>query len=162
MTTTTERTPERQQFLVDILTTACEGGINYWCFLDSYDIWENPKAPTAELVLKKDPQLRLFDMIAAEHLLPDDREELFGDVYWKNRANELGWEALPQEYCYTLNADVIELGLQRAWQQQLDQPGSYWGQLKIAWLTSGRDGDYDADLADQVVQLGLFDKGVYG
>jgi hypothetical protein len=37
----TKRTPERAQFLADTLTTAVEGGINYWAYVDDYH-WYSP------------------------------------------------------------------------------------------------------------------------
>lgn len=38
----------------------------------------------------------------------------------------------------------------------------YWAQFKLANRTNGVDGDYDADIADNVLQAGLFDEIVYG
>lgn len=33
----TQRSPEREQFYKDLLTTAVEGGINYWAAVSNYD-----------------------------------------------------------------------------------------------------------------------------
>jgi hypothetical protein len=41
-----KRSPERIQFLSDILTTAIEGGINFWVQVDEYK-WENVPEPYA-------------------------------------------------------------------------------------------------------------------
>lgn len=161
-TLATRRSPERQQFLLDVLTTACEGGINYWAFLDDYDIWVDPSVPTLELVQQPDPQLRIFDFIAAEDLVPADAKQIWVDDYWKTVANEQGWEALPKAHRHLLNVDVIARGLRALWEAGYDRPDTYWHQLRKADRTNGRDGDYDTGLADSVVQFGLFGEGLYG
>lgn len=38
----------------------------------------------------------------------------------------------------------------------------YWKQFKLSNRTNGEDGDYDADIADNVLQAGLFGKVIYG
>lgn len=38
----------------------------------------------------------------------------------------------------------------------------YWKQFKLANRTNGVDGDYDSDIADNVLQAGLFGEIVYG
>lgn len=46
--------------------------------------------------------------------------------------------------------------------QRVDLPdGHYWRQFVVAEATHGAEGDYDAAVADNVVQFGLFGEVVY-
>ena len=152
-----QRSEKRVQFLLDVLTTACEGGIGYWSFLQRYDIWENPEADWQDLVQKRDPQLKLFDYAAAEDL---DLASFDPEAdTWK----DIDWHRLPHQHCYILNIDAIARGLQRAWDAgKHTNPDSYWYQLYVCDRSNGDDGDYDAGLADQVVQFGLLGEDLYG
>lgn len=150
-TLASRRSPERTQFLLDLLTTACEGGIGYWCFILDYDIWENPGAATVDLVPKKDPRLKVFDFQQAATLEPD-----LSEAEWK----DLPEEALLPSCLYELNIDVMARGLRRAW--ATGKPTGYWTQLQRADRTNGRDGDYDSTLADAVAQYGIFGDVRYG
>lgn len=153
-----KRSEKRVQFLLDVLTTACEGGIGYWSFLLRYDIWENPEANWQDLKQKRDPQLQLFDYAGADSSL--DLSDFDPNAWsWK----EIDWHRLPHQHCYTLNIDAIARGLQLAWDAgRHDNHDSYWYQLYLADKTNGDDGDYDAGLADQVVQYGLLGEDPYG
>lgn len=47
--------PVDEQFLADVIITACEGGINYWANIVTYDHPENPAFTKAEII---DPEVR--------------------------------------------------------------------------------------------------------
>lgn len=153
---TTARSEKRTQFLLDVLTTAFEGGIGYWCFTRRYDIWEDPTVPSSELVQKKDPQLYIFDYQAPTQDPSDIDPEA---TWWK----DVDWDKLPAEHIYLVNLDVIERGLRVAWQKDLQRdPKSYWRQMFKCDMTDSDEGDYDAGIADDVLQFGLFSESIYG
>jgi hypothetical protein len=103
----------REQFLKDVLTTAVEGGIQYWA------------------------NVRIYH---------PDRVELDDD----------GGNP------HTVTTKTISHGISLARRVGLKSlSGDDY--VKEWWLAdNGEDGDYDADIADQILQLGLFEKVVYG
>lgn len=63
----------------------------------------------------------------------------------------------------SVDATVIDRGISLFDPIASERPaGHYWRQFLDANRTNGADGDYDAGVADAIVQLGLFGKIIYG
>jgi hypothetical protein len=120
----TARTDKRKQFLTDVLTTAVEGGINYWADVHEY---------------KHD--VPLGDAYAVVQDSDDDTEP-------KHR----------------VTIDTIAKGIASQIKANKDRPkGAYWWSFVLANRTNGDDGDFDASIADAILQAGIFDgEVVYG
>lgn len=123
----TQRTPEREQFLKDVLITAVEGGINYWAAVSEYE----PEKGT----------VTVWEDV--------DDDGTFGKAH-------------------LVTIDTIAHGIQvlttgeNAGKAFCMGSAEYWKQFLLANRTNSEDGDYDADIADNVLQAGLFDSIVYG
>lgn len=66
---------------------------------------------------------------------------------------------------YDITIETIATGLRRLLDGSIPFfPSGYSGldQLRLADRTNGEDGDYDADVADAIVQAGIFGKLVFG
>lgn len=127
----TTRTAERAQFLTDILTTAVEGGINYWATIVTYKWVDLPPAQY---------HVDLYETEEAEEIENDDDIKVFH-----------------------VDIDVIAKGIGILLETRKDRgPEDYWAQFKLANRTNSEDGDYDADVADCILQAGLFGEVVYG
>jgi hypothetical protein len=129
--TTTRRSPERVQFLKDVLITAVEGGINYWGAVADYD----PDAGTVTVYEMEEGE---FD--------PGTGYVEYPDNY------------VPHKVTIETIAHGIAVLLE---QRKGHDPKNYWHQFVIANRTNGEDGDYDAGQADDILQAGLFDTVVY-
>lgn len=134
-----KRTDERAQYLADLLTTAVEGGINYWAYVSNYR-WDTDR-PNDD-----GSTFTVHDTSVMVHETEEGDDE----------------EGYPPAHVVTL--DTIAHGIALARQSGL---GSMSGPeyVKQFWLsdrTNGRDGDYDADIADSILQLGIFGKVIYG
>lgn len=132
-----KRSVEREVFLGDILATAVEGGINDWAAVTRWQ-WED---------------------LGAENWVADivDANAEDGDE--------------PDFEPVTINTDTIAHGIAviKSWKKDRDfQPnyfgdgGAYWREFLKADRTNGDDGDYDAIIADWIVQAGIFGEIVYG
>lgn len=127
-----KRTEKREEFLADILTTAIEGGINDWAEVHEYR-WEN---------------LAHRDYFA---VIADMEDEDFEPVK------------------ITIDTIAKGIGVIKSWKKEKNfEPnyfgdgGAYWRQFLLADRTNGDDGDYDAIVADWIVQAGIFGEIVYG
>src|SRR5690349_12305629 len=132
-----KRTPEREEFLADILTTAVEGGINDWAEVIRYK-WDG-----------------------REH---KDYLAVIVDKEWAYDGDDSSEPDFPEQ---TITIDVIAkgIGVIKGFDYQpnyFGDGGSYWRQFLLADRTNGDDGDYDAIVADWIVQAGLFGEIVYG
>ncbi|GAA1083153.1 hypothetical protein [Tsukamurella spumae] len=140
MTTTIEPIKDgREQFLADVFTAAIEGGINYWAEVNTYR-WQycgdDEGVPGRSLSYRRD-----FYAVVRDH-----------DQETAERAGDL-----------RIDAEVIQRGAELLAEQWKDaDEKSYAHRFVIANRTNGEDGDYDAGIADQVVQTGLFGSVVYG
>ena len=130
-----KRTVEREVFLGDILATAVEGGINYWADVSNW-FWHD---------------LGAEDWIATITDANDPDDPDFPET--------------------VINTDTIAHGISviKSWKKEKDfQPnyfgdgGAYWREFLKADRTNGDDGDYDAIIADWIVQAGIFGEIVYG
>lgn len=146
-TTSTTRSPERTQLLTDILTTAIEGGVQYWAAVREYV--HNGDDPHAILI---------------------DHDEDGG-------CEEVGC-------CLNrVDLDVIATGVNRIVNSHQDQiPGLPNWQRKVVRAAARQNdacpeitmkdedrpgfgnfgSDIDADVADNILQVGLFGEVVYG
>ena len=138
-----KRTAEREQFLADVLTTAVEGGINDWAYVSEYkhEYTPVPVAETFAIVHEVDPS---------------DVEE--DDEGYAIRGLRVDIDTIAKG-----------IGVIKSWKAERDfQPnyfgdgGAYWREFLLADRTNGDDGDYDAIVADWIVQAGLFGTIIYG
>lgn len=132
-------TDSRKQFLADIFTTALEGGIGYWSRCSDYH-WSNSDGSSD------------LDGFYADITDSED-----GKDYRIDRAVIQRGVGLFVRYC---NGDISSDGSAGDGKRLSD--GHYWNQFLKAERTNGDGGDYDADVADNIVQFGLFGKVVYG
>jgi hypothetical protein len=146
------RVADRQQFLTDVLVTALEGGISYWAYTTAYR-WYYPDLAggTAEpgpgdtanawahVVIEDDGDGDPSDRGADKHTI--DLELIsrgLGRIAGSTPIEHLGEVTRRSvRYCNRVN-DLAP-----------DQAPSYVV-------------DIDADIADQIVQVGLFGRVVYG
>lgn len=148
----TTRTREQATFLHDVFTTALEGGIGYWSQCSDYHIWKAGDELTPDI----------HGFYAVIH--PTEVDEDFGTPAWGVFDGDADTQAL------RIDINTVETGAVRLVDQviaavknpdQIDFSRRYLRQFVIAWLTDGQEGDYDASVADLVVQLGLFGTVVY-
>lgn len=130
---TTETTP-RDQAYFDIFVTALEGGIGYWSVCHEYR-WRRPG--TDGTVDEVQDTLGFHAVISEE------------DGVTKR---------------HTINRETIAKGVREfiAWAKE-GNPSTYFKQAAVD-LDWGKwdDLDVDADIADAIVQFGLFGKLVFG
>jgi hypothetical protein len=128
-----QRSDERNQFLTDVLTTAVEGGINYWAAVSGYQ-WDVPLGQAH------------VDVWETEET-DDDYGTHWPDTYFPHRV--------------TVDTIAKGIGILVA-ERKGHSPASYWHQFVLANRTNGEEGDYDAGIADDILQAGIFGKVVYG
>lgn len=135
----TRRSAERTKFLADILTTAIESrsyGVGAWAEVNKYQ-WSDPTLG------KSSPDVP-DGYYAYAQIRPMDE---------------------PETEVFEVTMDVIASGLRRLLSGDLTfYPSGYDGlsELREADRTNGAEGDYDAEVADAVVQAGIFGELVYG
>lgn len=156
----------RKTFLHGVLTTAIEGGIQYWARVDSYH-W---RASGTENLSVTDPRVNDVDGFYATILSTELNLEDPDDNGW-------GIDDLPSTL--RIDLDVVERGTNlfaRYCRGEINSHGidvpveqrkpladdAYWRQFLAAEATHGQEGDYDAMVADNIVQFGLFGKLVFG
>lgn len=125
----TSRSPERVQFLSDVLTTAVEGGINYWSYVSEYKPFGNP------------PTVYVHEMAEDGEAHEETDAKFFIGI------NEI--------------ARAIRTIQNNPAKFRFAHQG-YWLQFWEANRTNGEDGDYDAGIADCIVQVACFGEVVYG
>lgn len=132
-----ERTPERIQFLSDIITTAVEGGIGYWSQCSHYQWTEDG----AVHVVVGRRNLRT-DAYAVVHEATDN-----GDGY--------------RDEPLMVDIETVARGIGRLVNKEVGIHATLRGSLLYA--NSENDaGEIDADLADCIVQAGIFNEIIYG
>lgn len=166
-----EITMGRKQFLHGVFTTAVEGGIGYWSVAESYH-WSKPPNPDVDNEHMYGNASLEEDLDGFYAVLESSEGEWGLGVDHKVFISEVG-EAQQITDTQSLRVDlkVIERGcnllVDKVVEAAKSEDGSadfsrkYLRQFVIAWLSDGDDGDYDADVADLVVQLGLFGEVVY-
>lgn len=158
-TTTVVRTEGRKEFLHSMFTTALEGGIGYWSVADEYH-WGYREQGTDDW--KSDTE--------GFYAILESAEEDWG-VAEAFIAETGETQAITETQSLRVDITVIERGvnllvdkvIEATKSEDPDAPFSrkYLRQFVIQWLTDCEDGDSDADVADFVVQLGLFGEVVY-
>lgn len=113
------------QLAADVITTAVEGGINYWSQVIAYKWTEGPEHTYAQVVKEED----LRD--------PGDPDH------------------------YTINTDVVVLGLTRLLNGEIEVNNQIMGYIRQS-LDDESSYMIDADAADIIVQAGLFGKVLFG
>lgn len=142
----------RDNALHDIFVTALEGGIGYWSQAISYH-WALEEDTTTEdlrgfraVIVDVEQECEQGDMpeFAASRVRMSD-----GSYRWK----------------YEINSETISRGVIRfiAYIRSLRGVDTYWRQAAVD-LDWGHwdDLDVDAEIADVIVQLALFDEIVFG
>jgi hypothetical protein len=125
---------ERQQFLNDIITTAVEGGIGYWSVVTYYR-WQNMTEATAVII----------DTVENE-----DYDENTERLRIDHGVIRKGISKATHPACH-LRQDIKDI-IKNASRQNDCAPDN-----------EDSPGDIDAEIADCIVQLGLFDGEVrYG
>lgn len=140
--TIAELSTDRRRFLHGIFTTAIEGGINYWAQTSAYHWSDNGS-----------------DDINGFYADITECEE--GDTNLRIDLDTMARGVqLFVKYC---RGEITTQGepVPEADQQEIPE-GHYWREFLVAEQTQGRDGDYDAGVADEIVQFGLFGKSIYG
>lgn len=127
------KTPERIQFLSDVLITAVEGGINYWTQVSGYDPDNG------------DPELR------GVTVWPDLDD--FEDGQLQTNVPGGG---------IRVTLETLAKGIGILDRDTEHYHHGYWMQFWLANRTNGDDGDYDAGIADCILQAGVFGEVVYG
>lgn len=154
------RTEGRKEFLHMMFTTALEGGIGYWSKTSTYK-WSKPGNYTMTIENKPFSGSHNVTDLDGFHAVIESNEGDWGI--------ERKWFKYPKHL--RIDIDVME----RGWNLFVDKviaatksedPGApfsriYLRQAVVQWLTDGVDGDSDADVADHVVQLGLFGEIMY-
>lgn len=156
----------RKTFLHCVFTTAIEGGIQHWARVDSYH-WRTSGAKDLPIT---DPRVNDVDgfyaVIRSTELNLEDPDD-----------NGWGIDDLPSTL--RIDLDVVERGTNlfaRYCRGEINSHGidvpveqrkpladdAYWRQFLAAEATHGQEGDYDAMVADNIVQFGLFGKLVFG
>lgn len=151
---------DRKAWLHTVFVTALEGGINYWAAVDKYRIWKagsdfDGSGGLADIegfhavIVSTEDEWGVFEGDADRTALRIDGEvirrgiDLFSD-YCRGRIDSAGQT---REQNPNFNSADIR-GTEH-----------YWVRFLIADLTNGVDGDFDSEVADQVVQWGLFGQG---
>ena len=130
-------TPERNEFLCDVMTTAIEGGIGYWAEVKDYEWGSN-----------EGPRKLGWDLPRKER-----------GSYARAKIREADdYEVGPWR---TLSTHTIERGIKRP------ATGKYnLNQQMLDWIVGGsasnEAGNIDGPCADVIVQVGLLDEIVYG
>lgn len=152
----------RKVLLHGIFTTALEGGIGYWSSCSGYhwaldeDGREEDLDGFTVTLHPTEGEWGVFDGDADKQPLTVDRAviqrglERYFERFTTDKRNRLGGPVQPDS--------------DKAW---LRDPFRITNEYRVEFhraVTDGRyaDVDYDADIADDIVQLGLFDSVVFG
>lgn len=151
----TDLSKEHKEFLHGVFTTALEGGIGYWSECSTYR-WSLGSSDTDDIdgfyaVIRPPSEEGCWGVFDDDE---SDRSVQRIDLEVIHRGVELF-----KDYCYGKiyhNGDPVPQD-----QREPLPEDHYWRQFLVAELTRGVDGDYDAEVADVIVQFGLFGKWVY-
>lgn len=126
------RSDARTEFLSDVMTTAVEGGINHWASVSEYR-WDRDKHAADAIGVTIHDDSDEGDDFESKRITLDD----IASAIAKIRANK---------------DDAFAFA----------HSGGYWVQFWLADRTNGEDGDYDAGIADTIVQVAVHGEVVYG
>lgn len=153
----------RKGFYHGIFTTALEGGIGYWSYAKTYVWMKPPGTAPADSMGYRPADIDNFHAV----LVPgeDDEWGIWGDERDQNSLRvdlaviHRGVELFTR-FC---NGEIDYQGneVPEADRKPLRE-GHYWHQFFHALDSDGDDGDFDAEVADSIVQFGLFGQLVFG
>ena len=176
-----QRTEGRKKFLHLMFTTAMEGGIGYWSEAHEYK-WSKHPDPEKVAIAAVNPNVMEEDLDNFYARICNNEDDWGveaayqpntenGDIHPSFTPDSHMIRIVPDEIL-TIDIDVMEKGwnlfldavIAATKSEDPDAPYSskYYRRAVIQWLTDGEDGDSDANVADIVVQLGLFGEGIYG
>lgn len=126
---------KRKEFLHGVFTTALEGGVGYWSQASTYRWSVNSDGKTEDL----------DGFIAVVHELNDD---------------ESGYK----KQGLTVNRAVIQKGIRRILDraEKCGVRDDIYANIAAADRSNGDAGDIDSEVADCIVQAGLFGEIIYG
>lgn len=149
----------RKKFLHLMFTTALEGGIQYWADVQTYN-WSKP-GPAGGPFNGRTEDIDDFQAsvrpAGGEWGIWDESDDrvLIIDL----AVMERGAVAF-RRYCHgEIDSKGQPVAIEN-WKPLSDD--HYWRQWLVQEITNGQEGDSDAEVADQIVQWGLFGRGIYG
>jgi hypothetical protein len=152
-----KRTEERKEFLSDILTTAAEGGVNYWGNVSSYN-WADEGEDPAETVM--DIWVDVEDIEDTAELPKPERYEEGHDVSGGYRSSNMVMYGI-----YHVDIEVVSKGINLIIAGKTTiHPSRLVDYRKANKLIDGyynSDGWLDSEAADIIVQVGLFGEIVF-
>jgi hypothetical protein len=168
-----QRTEGRKRFFHYMFITALEGGIGYWSEVDIYH-WHIKDDPSVAGSLADDIDnfyasivSNVGDWGVEAAYQPGTNPMLVHKIFAAN--SEM--KAISGDTSLRIDIDVIERGWNlfmnkvlaavRSEDHKAPFSRKYFRQAIIQYLTDMEEGDSDADVADLVVQLGLFGEHVY-
>jgi hypothetical protein len=153
---------DRKDFLHGLFTTALEGGIGYWSACSDYHWSVDGDGTNADVdgfyavIHPTEDGWGVFgDPKGTVGDCEEDRKPLRIDlgVVWRGAM----WMNLYVQGLVDDKGKVVPFNEVKPWKD-----GHYYWQYVQAFNSNGADGDYDADVADMIVQFGLFGEVVYG
>lgn len=150
-TRTRKRSAERQEFLADIITTAVEGGINYWSQVSDYR-WQSPslgyshpqRFPEGSTPERADASVTVWDYECDEGR--EDNPPRY-DITVESIASALAKFRAP-DAATTLHLAERNVAIVRENDRTNGEPETTQ--------------DVDADVADWIVQVACFGEVIYG
>lgn len=159
-------TDQRKRFLHYMFTTAFEGGIGYWSATTAYHWWKDPEGVEDldgffAVIESNEGDWGVeaaFQPISSAPAHPAFKVEDQVRSIEENDALRVDLQVM--ERGWNLFMDKV---IEATKSEDPDAPFSrvYFRQAIIQYLTDMEEGDSDADVADLVVQLGLFGEHVY-
>lgn len=146
----TARSAERTQFLADVLTTAIEGGVNYWATITNYSVSlghaENTTATLTETM--EDAPSGAASYTPAIHTVTIDTIARGVNLIAKSTPNKLV-NGLPDTNYSAEHGGIRYLS-----------PGTRSAVIAASRINDA--GELDASDADAIVQVALFGEVTYG
>ncbi|MGW9588665.1 hypothetical protein [Microbacterium sp. NPDC055455] len=142
---------EREEFYADILDTAVAGGINYWGEVVRYKNGRNDDSFTRE------------EMPSAV-VIPIEDDGAFdkGDLHPQQKPGRVVY----RNGDTALAVKITDKTVRRGWNLYAKSPDMWteYGERAVRGVRNGEfdAGDIDAGIADQIVQLGIFGKVLFG
>ena len=140
MTGTTK--PPKGEFLADIVVTAAEGGINYWAHTRNYKV---------HYVDDSGVRVSIGDTVITPYSMSSAVDSASIEVLGREGSEPKEWT--------TVNGGTVRKGINALKEMEFRRD------LKMALLYADNEndaGEVDSELADCIVQAGLFGKLVYG
>ena len=152
----TQMTEARKRFFNYMFTTAIEGGINSWAAVEEYQWWKPDQSGVEDLdnfyaiLESSEDDWGISRAYVAEQDATMDITET-QSLRVDLKVMERGWYQFMEKVLAAVKSEDPDAPFSRR----------YLRQAVVQYLTDMEDGDSDADVADLVVQLGLFNEVVY-